>query len=278
MPTRIFEQVPIIGQVRRVLAKSLEQRIKARAAAYGFDHCRITTPGALATAGNDLRAFIAAGYHGTMDWLADTLERRTNPKRLWLDCRSVIMLAANYGTGPEADPLARLSEKERGIIARYARGRDYHDVLKGRLKQVAGAFAGIEGGGGQGLRRYRTAPRKNRSRRQQASAGRANTPTWFPRDHGSWLFLGAILTTAVLEADPPETDHCGSCRRCLDACPTDAFPTPYQLDARRCISYLTIEYAGHVAQAFRRPIGNRVFGCDDCLAVCPLEQIRENGR
>ena len=259
------------------LAKSLEAVIKQRAADFGFDVCAITTPAAIHDASARLASYVDHGYHGEMRWLADTLARRSNPQALWEECRSVIMLATNYGMGYERDPLQRIGETGRGVIARYAKGRDYHDVLKGRLKQVAGGLARVSDIDVKVF--VDTAPLLEKPLAQAAGLGWQGKHTnLVSHDFGSWLFLGAILTNAELVADAPAQDACGSCRRCLEVCPTDAFPAPYQLDARRCIAYLTIEYEGHIAPAFREPIGNRVFGCDDCLAVCPWNKFAQASR
>ncbi|MGI9477195.1 MAG: tRNA epoxyqueuosine(34) reductase QueG [Hyphomicrobiaceae bacterium] len=248
--------------------------IKERAAAFGFDTCRITTPEAIRGEAERLRTFVDNGYHGDMRWLADTLERRSNPQALWSDCRSVIMLGLNYGAGPEHDPLERLAHKGRGVIARYARGRDYHDIVKGRLKQVAGGLASRPGVEVKVF--VDTAPLLEKPLAHAAGLGwQGKHSNLVSQGFGSWLFLGAILTSAELAADAPSDDHCGSCRQCLDICPTNAFPAPYQLDARRCIAYLTIEHEGHIAPEFRTAIGNRVFGCDDCLAVCPWNKFAQ---
>ena len=259
------------------MPQTIEQFIRVRADAYGFDLVRFTTPGQIADARARLSAFIAAGRHGEMTWLAETFERRADPAALWPDCRSVVMLGVNYGNGPEANPLARLQERSRGIIARYAKGRDYHDVIKGRLKQVAGGLAARAGAEVKVF--VDTAPLLEKPLAQAAGLGWQGKHTnLVSRAYGSWLFLGAILTDADLAPDAPEVDHCGQCRRCLDVCPTDAFPAPYQLDARRCIAYLTIEYGGHIPEEFRQAIGNRVFGCDDCLAVCPWNKFATKAR
>jgi epoxyqueuosine reductase len=217
-----------------------------------------------------LHEFLAAGRHGTMGWLADTAERRTHPNAVWPEARSIIMVAMNYG--PRADPLADLDRADRGTISVYARHRDYHDVLKGRLKVLAGEIAARTGGDVKVF--VDTAPVMEKPLAERAGLGWQGKHTnLVSRYYGSWLFLGAIFTTLELEPDPPETDHCGSCRRCLDICPTDAFPAPYQLDARRCISYLTIEHKGMIPREFRRAMGNRIYGCDDCLAVCPWNKF-----
>jgi epoxyqueuosine reductase len=259
------------------VANSLERVIKERAANFGFDVCAITTPRAIEKEATRLRQFIANGFHGDMNWLADTVERRSNPQALWSGCQSVIMLGTNYGTGVEDDPLSRLRETNRGVIARYARGRDYHDIIKGRLKQVAGAMAAVPDVDVKVF--VDTAPLLEKPLAQAAGLGWQGKHTnLVSKAFGSWLFLGAILTSAALEADEPTADHCGSCRQCLDVCPTQAFPAPYQLDARRCIAYLTIEYEGHIAPEFRVAIGNRVFGCDDCLAVCPWNKFAKTSQ
>jgi epoxyqueuosine reductase len=210
-----------------------------------------------------------------MDWMAETAERRADPRVLWPEVRSVILLGMNYG--PDCDPLADLGERDRATISVYARNRDYHDVIKGKLKELAGFLVAQAGGDVKVF--VDTAPVMEKPLAQAAGLGWQGKHTVLvSREFGSWLFLGAIFTTAELPADAPESDHCGSCRRCLDICPTDAFPAPYQLDARRCISYLTIEHKGHIDRDLRPGIGNRIFGCDDCLAVCPWNKFAEVGR
>ncbi len=210
-----------------------------------------------------------------MDWLETTSDRRGDPRAMWPAVRSVIMLGLNYG--PAGDPLATLAKPDRGNISVYARNRDYHDLIKGRLKQLASRFAVRSGAEVKVF--VDTAPLMEKPLAEAAGLGWQGKHTnLVSRDYGSWLFLGAILTDAELPADAAETDHCGSCHACLDACPTDAFPAPYQLDARRCISYLTIEHHGPIPREFRRAIGNRVYGCDDCLAVCPWNSFAKQGR
>ncbi|GGH08086.1 epoxyqueuosine reductase [Alsobacter metallidurans] len=210
-----------------------------------------------------------------MDWLADEPDKRADPRALWPECRSVVMLAASYA--PESDPLAGLSLRDRAVISVYARGRDYHDVLKGRLKQIASRLKAKSGGEVKVF--VDTAPVMEKPLAQAAGVGwQGKHSVLVSRQHGSWLFLGAIFTTADLPPDAAEADHCGSCTRCLDICPTDAFPAPYRLDARRCISYLTIEHRGPIPRDLRVGIGNRVFGCDDCLAVCPWNKFAAAGR
>ncbi len=222
-----------------------------------------------------LAAWLAQGFQGSMDWMADTADRRADPRILWPQVQSVILLGLNYG--PTTDPLAALALKDRASISVYARNRDYHDVIKGKLKEAAGLLA-VRGGSDVKVF-VDTAPVMEKPLAEASGLGWQGKHTVVvSREFGNWLFLGAIFTTADLPVDEPETDHCGSCRRCLDVCPTNAFPAPYQLDARRCISYLTIEHKGHIAEEFRAPIGNRIFGCDDCLAVCPWNKFAQAGR
>ena len=207
-----------------------------------------------------------------MDWLAASEPRRADPRVLWPDVRAIVMLGMNYG--PASDPLANLADRGAANISVYARHRDYHDVVKGKLKELAGWLvkAGREGTGGAPEVKVfvDTAPVMEKPLAEAAGLGWQGKHTnLVSRGHGSWLFLGSVFTTLPLAPDAPEADHCGSCRACLDACPTAAFPAPYRLDARRCISYLTIEHKGEIPLEFRRAIGNRVYGCDDCLAACP---------
>jgi len=207
--------------------------------------------------------------------MAETAERRADPRALWPEVRSVILLGLNYG--PDSDPLATLARQDRASISVYARNRDYHDVIKGKLKELAGFLAARAASDVKVF--VDTAPVMEKPLAEAAGLGWQGKHTVLvSRNFGNWLFLGAIFTTAELPVDTPERDHCGSCRRCLDVCPTDAFPAPYRLDARRCISYLTIEHKGHIPAEFRAAIGNRVFGCDDCLAVCPWNKFAQRGR
>ena len=211
-----------------------------------------------------------------MAWLVEKADRRADPRTLWPEVRSVVMLGMSYGPG--ADPLAALAERSRAAISVYAQGLDYHDIIKSKLKAVARDFAQGERRGCEGVRRYRASDGKAARAGRWASAGRASTRTSCPRGFGSWLFLGAIFTTAALRPDTPESNRCGSCRRCLDICPTRAFPAPYRIDARRCISYLTIEHKEQIPLEFRRAMGNRIYGCDDCLAVCPWNKFAQAAR
>jgi epoxyqueuosine reductase len=245
------------------------------ARAEGFDAIGITTPDAIPEAAGRLKAAIAAGHHGTMGWLADTAERRGGPAALWPDVRSVVMLGMNYA--PEGDPLAALADRQAGTISVYARNRDYHDLIKGALKRIAGRFAAKAGADVKVF--VDTAPLMEKPLAAASGLGWQGKHTnLVSREFGSWLFLGAILTTAELAPDIPETDRCGTCRACLDICPTNAFPAPYRLDARRCISYLTIEHHGPIPRELRPLIGNRIYGCDDCLAVCPWNKFAQAGR
>jgi len=268
MPTSISEKTEADRRGRK--APSLRDFIGREAAAAGFDVCRIARPDAIKAAPERLKLFVADNFHGTMGWMAETAERRGDPETLWPDVKSVIMLGMNYG--PAFDPLAVLAERDRGAISVYAQNRDYHDVVKGRLKQVAGKLAALSGADVKVF--VDTAPVMEKPLAAAAGLGWQGKHTnLVSRDFGSWLFLGSIFTTAVLEPDPPETDRCGSCRACLDICPTKAFPEPYRLDARRCISYLTIEHKGPIPHEFREAIGNHIYGCDDCLSVCPWNKF-----
>ncbi len=250
--------------------RRLTDFLKAEAADKGFDLCRITGPDAIPQAPARLADFLAADYHGTMEWMAETEARRADPRVLWSDVRSVVLFGMNYG--PEHDPRDVLAMPDRAAISVYAQNRDYHDLIKGRLKEVATRFAAR---GGEDVKVFvDTAPVMEKPLAAAAGLGWQGKHTnLVSRTHGSWLFLGSLFTTADLLRDEPERDHCGSCRACLDACPTDAFPAPYKLDARRCISYLTIEHKGPIEPHFREKIGNRIYGCDDCLAACPWNKF-----
>lgn len=238
----------------------------------GFDAVAVTGAIAPAHGRERLSAFVAAGHHGTMDWMADTLERRCDPKTLWPDAQSIVMVAMNYGPQNSRQSLDMLEQKDRGTISVYAQHRDYHDVIKGKLKQAAGRFATRFGA--QVKVFVDTAPVMEKPLAQAAGLGWQGKHTnLVSREIGSWFFLGSVFTDMVLPPDAAETDHCGRCRACLDICPTQAFPAPYQLDARRCISYLTIEHPGIIPMKFRNAIGNRIYGCDDCLAVCPWNKF-----
>jgi epoxyqueuosine reductase len=221
-----------------------------------------------------LREFLTAGAHGDMDWMARNAERRGDPHATWPDARAVIMLGLNYG--PHENPLAILNERLCGAISVYAQGDDYHDLIKPRLKQLGRWL--IREAGGDVKVFVDTAAVMEKPLAEAAGLGWQGKHTnLVSRAHGSWLFLGAIFTTLALPPDAPEHDHCGTCQACLDICPTNAFPAPYRLDARRCISYLTIEHKGPIPRALRPPIGNRIYGCDDCLAVCPWNKFAQAG-
>lgn len=250
--------------------RTLTSFLKDEARDKGFDVCRVTLPDSIPKAPERLADFLAEGYHGTMDWMADTANRRADPRVLWNDVRSVVLFGMNYG--PDEDPRYLLDRPDLGAISVYARNRDYHDVIKGKLKEVATRFAARAG---EDVKVFvDTAPVMEKPLAEQAGLGWQGKHTnLVSREFGSWLFLGSLFTTADLLIDAPERDHCGSCRACLDACPTDAFPAPYRIDARRCISYLTIEHKGPIDPSIRPQIGNRIYGCDDCLAACPWNKF-----
>jgi epoxyqueuosine reductase len=263
------------GDAQKALAKreKLTAFLRAEATSLGFDLCRITPPDSIAQAPARLATFLDENRHGTMEWMAETAERRGDPRVLWPDVRSIVVFALNYG--PEEDPRGILSKPDKAAISVYARNRDYHDVIKGRLKEIATRFAARSG---EDVKVFvDTAPVMEKPLAEAAGLGWQGKHTnLVSRSHGSWLFLGSMFTTADLIYDLAETDHCGKCRACLDACPTAAFPAPYQIDARRCISYLTIEHKGPIAPEFRPLIGNRIYGCDDCLAACPWNKFAES--
>ncbi len=244
------------------------------ARAEGFDLVGITTPDAIPHAATGLAAYLDHGHHGSMDWMETHAHRRSSPQNLWPEVKSVIMLGLNYG--PDHDPLEGLAETGRGLISVYAQGEDYHDVIKPRLKAMARQLA--EECGAEVKVFVDTAPLMEKPLAEAAGLGWQGKHTnLVSREFGSWLFLGAILTTLEITPDIREDDHCGSCRACLDICPTQAFPAPHRIDARRCISYLTIEHKGPIAPELRPLIGNRIYGCDDCLAVCPWNKFAQNG-
>lgn len=249
---------------------SLESRLKTQAGALGFDSCGIASTRVNPIFAEKLVAFVELGYHGDMTWLSNTVDRRKSAKALWPDSRTAIMVGVNYA--PTLDPLSRIAAKERGVISVYALGGDYHDVIKPKLKTLASWL--VRETGAEVKVFVDTAPLMEKPLAELAGIGWQGKHTnLVSRQWGSWLFLGAILTTAELLSDAKEVDHCGTCRACLDICPTRAFPAPYQLDARRCISYLTIEHKGHIPPQFREAIGNRIYGCDDCLAICPWNKF-----
>ena len=243
--------------------------------AEGFDAVGFVSPDAIPEAATRLHEFISAGRHGDMDWMETHQTRRETPLNLWADVKTVIMLGMNYGF--ETNPLDALEVKEKGVISVYARGHDYHDVIKKKLKKLARRL--VEETGGAVKVFVDTAPIMEKPLAEAAGLGWQGKHTnLVSRTFGSWLFLGSIFTTSDLPKDMPEIDHCGSCSACLDICPTDAFPEPYKLDARRCISYLTIEAKSQIPLEFRSKMGNHIYGCDDCLAVCPWNKYASISR
>jgi epoxyqueuosine reductase len=253
----------------------LKDRLIARALEEGFDLARVCRPWDVPQVPERLAEFLEQGYHGQMNWLAERTHWRGAPHVLWPEARSVIMLGESYT--PEHDPLAVLEQPDRGAISVYAQNRDYHDVVKKRLKRLARWL--IEQAGGEVKVFVDTAPVPEKPLGQAAGLGWQGKHTnLVSRDLGSWFFIGSVFTTLEIDTDPAENDHCGTCRACLDVCPTDAFPAPYQLDARRCISYLTIEHHGPVDPELRALMGNRIYGCDDCLAVCPWNKFAKEAR
>jgi epoxyqueuosine reductase len=253
-----------------ILISDLRDRLKAKAEAEGFAEMRITNATLSPAIGQDLEAFIAAGNHASMMWMPETLERRKSPHAMWLEARSAIVLALNYDQG--LDAFARLEKKSTGVISTYALNRDYHEVIKGKLKRIASWFAREAGSEVKVF--VDTAPLMEKPLAAQAGLGWQGKHTnLVSRELGSWFFIGTILTTAELPIDEPEQDHCGTCQACLEVCPTQAFVAPHQIDARKCISYLTIEHKGEIPIEFRAAMGNRIYGCDDCLAICPWNKF-----
>jgi epoxyqueuosine reductase len=253
--------------VSRAVAK-----IRAEARALGFDVCRFTDVTAPWPAGARLAEYVDAGRHGEMAWMAETQDRRSHPQAMWPGARSAIVLGTNYG--PDHDPLAALSDPTKGAISVYAQGDDYHQLVKGRLKTLAQKLQSKLGGKVKVF--VDTAPLLEKPLAERAGLGWQGKHTnLVSREFGSWLFLGSVLTDLELPADASEPESCGSCQACLDVCPTNAFPAPFQLDARRCISYLTIELEGPIPRDLRPALGNRVYGCDDCLAVCPWNKFAQ---
>jgi epoxyqueuosine reductase len=251
-------------------SKALRETISADARKVGFDVCGFASVAAPWPAAARLARFLELGRHGDMDWMATSADRRAHPQSLWPAARSAIVLGMNYG--PDTDPLAILKHRDRGAVSVYAQGRDYHDLIKGRLKTLAGNIA--RRGDAEVKVFVDTAPLMEKPLAARAGLGWQGKHTnLVSREFGSWLFLGAILTSLDLTPDPPSEDHCGACRACLDICPTHAFPAPYELDARRCLSYLTIEHKGPIPEQYRAALGNRIYGCDDCLAVCPWNKF-----
>ena len=259
---------------RTYAGPDLRRLVEARARALGFCALGLTTPDAVPLLPERLAAWLAEGAQGEMGWMAERADQRADPATLWPAVRSVWVLAMSYR--PETDPLALLARRDRGAIAAYAQRRDYHEVLKGKLKELGGYLSAKSGCPVKVF--VDTAPVMEKPLAEATGLGWQGKHTvLLSREHGNWLLLGAIYSAAAMEPDAPGTGRCGTCRACLDVCPTAAFPEPYRLDARRCLSYLTIEHAGPIPEEFRRPMGNRIFGCDDCLAVCPWNKF-EIGR
>ena len=254
---------------------SLVAELRSRALSLGFDSFGIASAEARPDLPGKLQHALDAGWHGDMDWMAETAERRGSPTALWPEAKSVILLGYNYG--PESDPLAILSEKSLGSISVYARNRDYHEIIKGKLKELAGLLARRSGAEVKVF--VDTAPLMEKPLAEAAGLGwQGKHSVLVSREFGSWLFLGVIMTSAELPPDQPHAESCGSCTRCLDICPTQAFPAPFQLDARRCLAYLTVEHKTQIPLEFRVPMGNRIYGCDDCLAVCPWNKFASVSR
>jgi epoxyqueuosine reductase len=248
----------------------LNATLRDEASKLGLDAIGVTRLGTNSELASRLAYFLNEGRHGDMDWMEENADRRGDPRRLWPEAKSAIVVGQSYA--PQSNPLDALGQRDHGIVSVYAKGRDYHEIIKKKIKALARAFASRTGADVKVF--VDTAPLMEKPLAAKAGLGWQGKHTnLVSREHGSWLFLGTILTTAELEPDTAEIDHCGSCRRCLDVCPTKAFPAPYQLDARRCIAYLSIEHKGHIAPEFRVAMGNRVFGCDDCLAVCPWNKF-----
>ncbi|MBX3535780.1 MAG: tRNA epoxyqueuosine(34) reductase QueG [Xanthobacteraceae bacterium] len=254
---------------------SLKAELIARARQEGFDAVGVAHPDSIRDAAPHLHRWIAEQRHGDMTWMETHAARRAHPNALWEHAGAVVMFGLNYGPGH--DPREILKEKMRGAISVYAQGDDYHELIKGKLKRLGQWLAHKTG---SELKVFvDTAPLMEKPLAQAAGLGWQGKHTnLVSREHGSWFFLGAMLTQTALPLDAREIDHCGSCRACLDACPTNAFPAPYQLDARRCISYLTIEHKGPIPRELRKAIGNRIYGCDDCLAACPWNKFARAGR
>ena len=253
-----------------VAGRPLVDELKSRAQALGFSAFGIAAASARPDLKEKLHSSLAAGWLNGMDWMGETENRRADPGKLWPEARSVIMLGLSYA--PERDPLEHIGDGRIGVISAYARNRDYHDLIKGRLKEIAGLLARKAGATVKVF--VDTAPLMEKPFAEAAGIGwQGKNTVLISREHGAWLFLGAILTDLDLPADVPHEESCGNCTRCLDICPTQAFPAPFQLDARRCIAYLTNEHQGPIPREFRKAIGNRIYGCDDCLAVCPWNKF-----
>lgn len=256
-------------------AQKLVAELKNRASALGFDAFGITSATARTDLPDKLQHALERNWHGDMEWMADTADRRVAPNALWPAAKSIIMLGVNYG--PDADPMPLLQQKSKGNISVYARNRDYHDIIKGKLKEIAGLLARRANAEVKVF--VDTAPVMEKPLAEAAGLGWQGKHTVLvSREFGSWMFLGAIFTDAELPANDPHAESCGTCTKCLDICPTNAFPAPFQLDARKCIAYLNIELQGQIPRQFRAPMGNRIYGCDDCLAVCPWNKFASKTR
>ncbi len=257
------------------MISELKPKLESEAREMGFDALRVCRPWDVPQVPERLSEFVAKGHHGTMGWMEERMHWRGDPAALWPEARSVIMLGESYT--PAHDPLAVLDHKDKGAISVYAQNKDYHDLVKKRLKRLARWL--IAEAGGEVKVFVDTAPVPEKPLGEAAGLGWQGKHTnLVSRELGNWFFIGSVFTTLDLPVDTPERDHCGSCRACLTACPTDAFPAPYQLDARRCISYLTIEHKGPVAEELRALMGNRIYGCDDCLAACPWNKFAVDAR
>jgi epoxyqueuosine reductase len=255
--------------------EKVREAIRARAVQEGFDAVGFAPAERPGDAAEGLNEYLARGHHGDMAWMQTSRERRSDPRALWPEANSIITLGVNYA--PRSDPLHALLRRERGVVSVYAQGSDYHDVLKRSLKRLASWM--VQSHGGDVKVFVDTAPVMEKPLAAAGGIGWQGKHTnLVSREFGSWLFLGSIFTTLMLRPDGPHGDSCGTCSRCLDICPTRAFPAPYTIDARRCISYLTIEHKGHIAREFREPMGNRIYGCDDCLAVCPWNKFAQSAR
>ncbi|AHD02678.1 tRNA epoxyqueuosine(34) reductase QueG [Leisingera methylohalidivorans] len=254
------------------MSAALKERLVSQALAEGFVSCRICRPWDVPQVPARLQAFLDAGYHGQMGWMAERTAWRSDPAQLWPEAQSVIMLAESYT--PEEDPMAVVGQSDRGAVSVYARNKDYHDLVKKRLKRLARWLIAVAAEPCEVKVFVDTAPVPEKALGMAAGLGwQGKHSNLVSRDWGNWAFLGSVFTTLELPADAAEPDRCGSCRACLDSCPTDAFPAPYQVDARRCISYLTIEHKGPVEEELRAKLGNRIYGCDDCLAACPWNKF-----
>ena len=265
----------LLNPTQKLSPADLKSALEREARALGFDCIGVTDPGAIGGAAKYFREFLDSGSHGDMDWLATHPERRSDPRVLWPGVRSIIMLGVNYG--PDENPLEILKRRDRGAISAYAQGDDYHDVIKKRLKALARWLVAASGDDVKVF--VDTAAVMEKPLAQAAGLGWQGKHTnLVSRVFGSWMFLGAIYTASDLPRDTADIDHCGSCIACQEICPTAAFPAPYKLDARRCISYLTIESKGPIPREFRKAMGNRIYGCDDCLAVCPWNKFAQAGR